>query len=149
LALEQFPLDQWAFEIIERLLPNCSRSKLREAEQRHIRRLNTCDPKFGFNVYPATLKTKEEKLAAGRLKYHRYCERKRAGQKLIKRLVIKLDVVVPKLVATGWLSEPTYDTRIISDAISELIRHPNLPPRPSWLPPPTWDVGQAVADLLH
>jgi hypothetical protein len=55
-AFEQFPPETWTFEVLERLPPGHSFQHyrdLREAEQRHIDRLRSWDPVFGFNIQPA------------------------------------------------------------------------------------------------
>jgi hypothetical protein len=53
-ALAIYPQDQWQFEILEKLEVGCSGELLREAEQRHIDRLQTFSPDFGFNVNPTS-----------------------------------------------------------------------------------------------
>jgi len=52
-AFDQYPSETWTYGVLERLPPGCSERKLRRAEQRHIRRLRSWDPKYGFNIYPA------------------------------------------------------------------------------------------------
>jgi hypothetical protein len=49
-AFKQYPCETWTFEILERLPVGCPECELREAEQRHIDRLRTMEPEFGFNV---------------------------------------------------------------------------------------------------
>src|SRR5262245_47836047 len=48
-AFKKYPPQQWQFEIIERLPSNTSWLERFRAEQRHIERLRTSSPKFGFN----------------------------------------------------------------------------------------------------
>jgi hypothetical protein len=52
-AFTQYPSETWTYEILERLRPGCSEDELRVAENHHINRLRTLDPKYGFNIYPA------------------------------------------------------------------------------------------------
>jgi hypothetical protein len=52
-AFKQYPPETWTYEILERLDPGCPEILLRVAEQLHINRLRTLDPKFGFNMNPA------------------------------------------------------------------------------------------------
>jgi hypothetical protein len=52
-AFELHPPETWIFEVLERLPPGCSIQTLREAEQRHIDRLRSWLPEFGFNMAPA------------------------------------------------------------------------------------------------
>ncbi len=49
-ALKKHPLKTWRFEILERLSSDQDRHV---AEQRHIDRLRTWDPQYGFNILPA------------------------------------------------------------------------------------------------
>jgi hypothetical protein len=52
-AFAQYPPETWTYEILEWLSPGCSKQELWEAEQRHIDRLQTWSPEFGFNIMPA------------------------------------------------------------------------------------------------
>jgi hypothetical protein len=52
-AFEQYPPKTWTFEVLELLPLGCSDQELREAEQRHIERLRSWDPEYGFNDAPA------------------------------------------------------------------------------------------------
>jgi hypothetical protein len=49
-AAAKYPLKTWRFEVLEVLPPNASWEDSLAAEQRHIDRLGTSDPKRGFNV---------------------------------------------------------------------------------------------------
>lgn len=56
-AISRYPLNQWSFEVLELLPPkNCTEVKLRGAENRHIERLKTRDPQYGFNIRPPNLR---------------------------------------------------------------------------------------------
>jgi hypothetical protein len=52
-AFELHPPETWTFEVLEQLPPGCSMQTRREAEQRHIERLRSWLPEFGFNMLPA------------------------------------------------------------------------------------------------
>jgi hypothetical protein len=52
-AFAQYPPEMWTYEVLEQLPQGCSRQELVEAEQRHIDRLQTYLPEFGFNMKPA------------------------------------------------------------------------------------------------
>lgn len=52
-AFTQYPPETWVYEVLEHLPPGCSEQTLREAEQRHIDRLRSWLPEFGFNIAPA------------------------------------------------------------------------------------------------
>jgi hypothetical protein len=52
-ALEKYPPETWRFEILERLPSGRPFQEAVEAEQRHIERLGTLNPKRGFNVNAA------------------------------------------------------------------------------------------------
>src|SRR5262249_17594738 len=52
-AFEQHPPETFAYEVLERLPPRCSKRELREAEQRHIDRLGSWSPEAGFNIASA------------------------------------------------------------------------------------------------
>jgi hypothetical protein len=52
-AFKQYPPDTWTYEVLE-VVPRGG--ALRKAEQRHINRLRSWDPKFGFNIFPAIWK---------------------------------------------------------------------------------------------
>jgi hypothetical protein len=54
-ALDKYPSDTWAFEILEQWPPaGCPRLQLRAAEQRHMKRPRTLEVEYGFNIWPAT-----------------------------------------------------------------------------------------------
>jgi hypothetical protein len=53
-AFKRYPPEKWTYEILEQLLPHCSRQQLRATEQQHIRRLRSWRPEFCFNINPAT-----------------------------------------------------------------------------------------------
>jgi hypothetical protein len=65
-AFEQYPPESWSYEVLERLTPGCSWRDRREAEQRHIDRLRSWDPAFGFNMQPATWEGEGPSQQAGR-----------------------------------------------------------------------------------
>jgi hypothetical protein len=52
-ALLKYPSEEGRFEVLEWLPQDCSDRELHEAEQHHIDRLKTFDPKRGFNVLHA------------------------------------------------------------------------------------------------
>lgn len=52
-VVEKHPLETWTFEVLEELLPGCSKEALRRAEQRHIERFRSWDRQHGFNMHPA------------------------------------------------------------------------------------------------
>lgn len=52
-AFKKHPPETWTFEILEKLKPGCWTKTLRRAEQRHIVRLRSWDPKYGFNIFAA------------------------------------------------------------------------------------------------
>lgn len=52
-AFAQYPPETWTYEVLEQLPSDCSRQARLEAEQRHIDRLQTWSPEFGFNIEPA------------------------------------------------------------------------------------------------
>jgi hypothetical protein len=52
-AFELHPPETWTFDVLERLPPGCSTQARCEAEQRHIDRLRSWLPEFGFNIVPA------------------------------------------------------------------------------------------------
>jgi hypothetical protein len=51
-VFELHPPETWTFEVLQRLPPGCSTRALRKAEQRHIDRLRSWLPEFGFNMDP-------------------------------------------------------------------------------------------------
>ena len=65
-AFKQYPPETWTYEVLERLPPGCSRQELREAEQRHIDRLQTWSPEFGF-IPPFGLETDQRNALADKL----------------------------------------------------------------------------------
>src|SRR5262249_37143998 len=52
-ALTKYPAETWTFELLQLLPPGSVVPVLRAAEQHHIERLRTRDPKHGFNILPA------------------------------------------------------------------------------------------------
>jgi hypothetical protein len=52
-ALDQYPSDAWAYEVLQVLPPGCSDEVRYSAEQRHIDRLRSWHPDHGFNCDPA------------------------------------------------------------------------------------------------
>ena len=52
-ALKKYPAQTWTFAVLQLLPPGCAVPALRAAEQQHIERLHTRDPKHGFNILPA------------------------------------------------------------------------------------------------
>jgi hypothetical protein len=52
-AFEQHPPESWTYEVLQQLPPGSSKRELHEAEQRHIDRLRSWEPEFGFNMVPA------------------------------------------------------------------------------------------------
>jgi hypothetical protein len=52
-ALKDYPRETWSYEELQRLDPGCSDLELRAAEQRHIERLRSWMPEYGFNLAPA------------------------------------------------------------------------------------------------
>jgi hypothetical protein len=61
-AFEQYPPETWTYEVLERLTPACPERELREAEQRHIDRLQSRSPESGFNIYPAVGKAESQNM---------------------------------------------------------------------------------------
>jgi hypothetical protein len=55
-ALKEYPAATWFFEVLENFARGCSDLDLRAAEQRHIARLRTWMPEYGFNMHPAVAK---------------------------------------------------------------------------------------------
>jgi hypothetical protein len=51
-ALKDYPAATWFYEVLESFAPGCSDLALRVAEQRHIERLRTWMPEYGFNMCP-------------------------------------------------------------------------------------------------
>jgi hypothetical protein len=52
-ALTQYPAETWVYEVLQTFPSSISTQELRTAEQHHIERLRTWDPRHGFNVMPA------------------------------------------------------------------------------------------------
>src|SRR5579859_8197671 len=49
-----FAPNTWHFKILEKLKPGCTLLELKLAEQKHIDRLRSSDPRYGFNMQRAT-----------------------------------------------------------------------------------------------
>jgi hypothetical protein len=64
-AFEQYLPETWTFEVLEQLQPG-QHWELLEAEQRHIDRLRTLSPEFGFNMAPALPRYMRIRYRAGR-----------------------------------------------------------------------------------
>jgi hypothetical protein len=68
-ALDRYPPETWSFEILEWLPHDKKLSFDRaireqyEAEQRHIDRLRTQSPEFGFNIFPAVKPRQQDDAA--------------------------------------------------------------------------------------
>jgi hypothetical protein len=65
-ALKRYPPETWIFEILERMPRGILLEDLLRAEQRHIERLRSWNPLFGFNIFPAIWENDTPGVRAGR-----------------------------------------------------------------------------------
>lgn len=53
-AFKQHPPESFVYEVLEILPPGCSERVRLRAEQKHMERLRSWSPEFGFNIFPAS-----------------------------------------------------------------------------------------------